>query len=125
MKLRWATLMVVFLAGTVSAGDGALRDPTRPADVVASDAAHGEAVALRLDAVLRPVTGRPAVIINGETVKLGGEIEGRKLVAVREASVVLQGAAGREILSLAPEVEKTMRSGRELPAAKRKPGGGA
>ncbi|MGE5470335.1 MAG: MSHA biogenesis protein MshK [Bacteroidota bacterium] len=117
-------LLVILSFGLSLAADGGLRDPTRPPDAAVAGEASG-ATALRLDAVLRPVSGRPAAVINGSTLRIGGEIQGKKLVAIHESSVILQGAEGREILSLAPEVEKTMKSTRtDRPGIKKKPGGG-
>lgn len=106
-----------------AAGEGALRDPTLPPDAKAENTEDG---AFRLEAVIRPRGDRPSAVINGRTVKLGEEIQGMKLIAVREASVLLRGAQGSESVLLAPGVEKTVKSPQpERPAAKKNRGGGA
>lgn len=109
MILR-SLVLCLFLAPLAQAADGPLRDPTRPPDAASLPGAEGDG-SLRLDAVLRPVGGKPAAVINGETVQLGTQVQGKRLVAVRETEVVLRGPQGMEILRLAPAVEKTNRPG--------------
>lgn len=52
--------------------------------------------------IISPV--RRAAIINGETVELGEKAGRSKLVEVSESGVVLQGARGRQVLTLFPGV---------------------
>ncbi len=47
---------------------------------------------------------RRAAIINGQTVELGGKAGDVRLIEVSEGSVVLQGAKGRQVLTLFPNV---------------------
>jgi hypothetical protein len=56
---------------------------------------------------------RRAAIIDGQTVELGGEHGGAKLVEVNEGSVVMQRAQGKQVLTLFPDVKITRK---ETPA---------
>lgn len=87
-----------------------LPDPTRPAIDLnssgagsASDVAPDEAVPRGLQSVIISPQYR-AAIINGETVRLGGEYGNSRLVEVRENSVVLQNRQGQRVLELFPKV---------------------
>jgi len=89
-----------------------LTDPTRPAanlDVIeSSSGSAGQVVqpddtqGLRLIIIQKK---KRAAIINGRTVELGGKIGDARLVEVNEGSVVLQGAQGRQVLTLFPNVK--------------------
>lgn len=89
-----------------------LTDPTRPAanlDVIeSSSGSAGQVVqpddtqGLRLIIIQKK---RRAAIINGRTVELGGKTGDARLVEVNEGSVVLQGAQGRQVLTLFPNVK--------------------
>jgi MSHA biogenesis protein MshK len=50
--------------------------------------------------------GKPAALINGEVVELGGKVGAATLVKVSEDAVVLKGPDGEEILRLIPSAEK-------------------
>lgn len=96
-----------------------LADPTRPpaqAAVPVGDAASAAAVApaaIGLQSVIlsRDGKGRPAAVINGEVVQLGGKVGEARLVKVAEDHVVLLSAEGRETLRLMPAAEKIMKVG--------------
>lgn len=85
-----------------------LPDPTRPP---ASLATLGAAVGVGpaptgLQSIIIS-KDRRAAIIDGETVELGGKHGDAKLIAVNEGAVVLQGAKGRQVLTLFPDVKMT------------------
>lgn len=125
-SLIFLLLLNAFVPSLRAAEDGLLRDPTRPADAPASLSGN-EVVGgvVRLDMVIRPVSGKPTAIINGETMKIGDEIQGLKLMVIGESSVQLRGADGKETVTLVPGIEKTMRSTQiNRPAIVKKPGGG-
>lgn len=92
---------------------GALRaqstDPTRPA--LLEGAAAGGTTELTtaeagLQSILRPHGGKPAALINGRLVELGGRVGEARLVKIGEDHVVLRGPSGREVLRLTPAVDK-------------------
>lgn len=100
-----ATLCCLAACGEVLAQ---LADPTRPSG--ASIAAGPPATAEKpsgLQSVILRKQGRPAALINGEVIELGGMAGEMKLVAIREDAVVLQGPEGEETLRLMPAAEKT------------------
>lgn len=98
-----------------------LTDPTRPppARLPEGDAlsptgqvptASGlQSVILKRDG--RDGLGRPAALINGRVVEIGGKVGEQRLVKVAEDHVILLGAEGRETLRLLPAVEKTVKVG--------------
>lgn len=126
MKLGLILILLSSLSIVAYAADGVLRDPTRPADASESSVETETAARVfHLDLVIRPVSGKPSVVINGETFKLGEKVQEMKLISIRESSVVLQGPDGKEILTLVPGVEKTMRQTQSNRVARgQKPGGG-
>jgi len=88
-----------------------LADPTRPpaaiaAPVVAAASGVVENKPLGLQSILISKTRR-AAIIDGKTVELGGKYDGAKLIEVAEDRVVLQGAHGRQVMTLFPDVKMT------------------
>lgn len=124
--LLFLLVLNAFVPSLRAAEEGLLRDPTRPVDAPASSSGNDVAGGLlRLDMVIRPVSGKPTAIINGETMKIGDEIQGLKLMVIGESSVQLRGADGKETVTLVPGIEKTMRSTQiNRPAIVKKPGGG-
>ncbi len=83
----------------------ALTDPTKPpteisAPLTRAAAPEGD----RLQSIIISPTRRVA-IINGQTVELGAKHGEAKLVEVSESGVALQGAQGRQVLTLFPGVE--------------------
>lgn len=96
-------------------------DPTRPPLTVtlpAADATAAPPVATGLQTILRRKGARPAVIINGQYVELGGKVGDARLVQINESEVILQGPGAREELRLTPAVEK---SAPVLPPAEDRP----
>ena len=87
-----------------------LPDPTRiPASIAAPlDAGVTVAPPAGLQSIIISKTRR-AAIIDGETVELGGKHGDARLVEVREGSVVLKGAQGRQVLTLFPGVKMVSR----------------
>jgi len=101
-----------------SAAWAQLADPTRPpaqATLPAGDATNPAAppalTGLQSVILSRGGKGRPAAVINGEVVQLGGKVGEARLVKVEEDYVVLLGAEGRETLRLMPAAEKVMKVG--------------
>lgn len=92
------------------AADAGLPDPMRPA--VASLSSSGEAnaadepVGQVLQSVILRKGRRPAAIISGQLVELGGEMAGARVTAITDSEVVLQGPTGKEVLKLTPAVSK-------------------
>ena len=84
-------------------------DPTRPAlNETATSTANENmpAPAVGLQTIIRRKGGKPAAIINGEYVELGGRIGESRLTLIGEDSVVLSGPSGKETLALTPGIEK-------------------
>ena len=75
-----------------------LIDPTRPPSELSVSGAPSDLQSI----IISPK--RRAAIINGQTVELGGKAGDVKLIEVKEGSVVLQGAKGRQVLTLFPNV---------------------
>jgi len=110
MTARFLLLLTGVLSATL-AWAGALRDPTLPPSTFAAAATDGAPVAeqpLVLEGIKRPRSGAATALINGEVLQIGAMIRGLRLVAIRETEVVLEGEQGRELLRLAPAVEKRM-----------------
>lgn len=111
-----------------------LPDPTRPpagiaAPVAAEAGGATENQPSGLHSVIISKTRR-AAIIDGETVELGGKHGDAKLIEVNEGSVVLQGAQGRQVMTLFPDVkmtsvkimQKEIKAKPQSPAGKAQPG---
>lgn len=84
-------------------------DPTRPAidTVVGIPAGAAAAVtAGSLQSIIQRKNGKPAALINGTVVELGGKVGEARLVKIGDDFVVLRGAMGNEILRLTPGLEK-------------------
>lgn len=83
----------------------ALTDPTKPPAEISAPLAQAAAPeGDRLQSVIIS-PARRAAIINGQTVELGAKYGEAKLVEVSEGGVALQGAQGRQVLTLFPGVE--------------------
>jgi len=113
--------LALFAAMTVASAQ-ALVDPTKPPagiDKPATVEAPGEenAASSGLQTIIRRKGEKPAAVINGEYVTLGGRVGEARVVRINEDSVTLRSGAGTEVLKLAPGVEKSA-----LPAAKKKEG---
>lgn len=84
-------------------------DPTRPAIDTGSTAPEGMAAASAstgLQSIIQRQSGKPAALINGVVVELGGKVGEARLVKIGEDFVVLRGAMGNETLRLTPGIEK-------------------
>lgn len=104
----------LLLAGAVSLSygqsDASLSDPTRPPLTLGEPLAPGSEGAppsSELQTVIRRDGHKPTAVINGAIVELGGKVGDATLVKLSESEAVLQGPAGKEILSLTPGVKKT------------------
>ncbi|MBI5436759.1 MAG: hypothetical protein HY937_06605 [Nitrosomonadales bacterium] len=97
--------LLLLCAVSAVASAQALTDPTKPpaeisAPLTQAAAPEGD----RLQSIIISPTRR-AAIINGQTVELGAKYGEAKLVEVSESGVALQGAQGRQVLTLFPGVE--------------------
>lgn len=102
------SVRVVVLAAALWAtmpARGEVPDPTRPPPGWA-DAAPAVASSSGLQQIIRRAGAKPAAVINGQRVELGGRVGDARLVEVSEDFVVLQGASGRETLYLTPGIGK-------------------
>ena len=83
----------------------ALTDPTKPPTEISAPLTHAAAPeGDRLQSIIISPTRR-AAIISGQTVELGAKYGEAKLVEVSESGIALQGAQGRQVLTLFPGVE--------------------
>lgn len=92
---------------TVAQAQG-LPDPTRPPPAVeALPDATGELAVptLTVQTIIRRQGARPAAVINGEYVELGGRVGDARVVRISENSVVLMNDGTRETLELTPGIE--------------------
>jgi MSHA biogenesis protein MshK len=81
-----------------------LPDPTRPPTVIG----QGEEV-VSVGPVLQSVLiapDRKMAIISGQTVRLGEQFNGAKLVSVSETQVVLRNGSEQQTLKLFPDIDK-------------------
>lgn len=107
---NFAAIAALIFVSTASQAE-VLPDPTKPAvgsGAIQSGAATGEAKAVPSDDGLRTIIISPdrrSAVINGQQVALGGKLGNERLMAVCDASVVLQGPEGRREVSLYPGVE--------------------
>lgn len=101
---RWMGVVLVMCAPCVFAED--LPDPTRPPAAVISPSDASEIGALK-PAGLQSVIiskNRSAAIIGGQTVELGGKYGDVRLIEVSATGVILQGAQGKQVMTLFPDV---------------------
>jgi len=102
-------LILPLLLLAAAAAQAQLADPTRPADVATGTTAGAGAAAPApsgLQSILRRTQGKPAALIDGRIVELGGRVGAARLVRVGEDYVVLRGPQGSETLRLTPGIEK-------------------
>ena len=105
MARRLTLLLPLFISCAALAQSA---DPTRPAidtGVSAPGVAAAPATA-GLQSIIQRRNGKPAALINGAMVELGGKVGEARLVRIGDDFVVLRGALGNEILRLTPDVEK-------------------
>jgi MSHA biogenesis protein MshK len=105
---QWAIAACCLLASTcipVHAED--LPDPTRPPANIFAPAAGQDARENQSSGLHTIIISgiRRAAIIDGQTVELGGEHGGARLIEVNEGGVVLQRAQTRQVLTLFPGVK--------------------
>lgn len=103
---------LALLAAMTVAHAQELADPTRPPAVAANPAGTATApgaaaVASGLQSIIRRDGAKPAALINGEYVTLGGRVGDARVVKIGEDAVTLKGPMGREILKLMPGVDRT------------------
>ena len=96
--------LLCVLFGAASAEN--LPDPTHPPAMLGELGVMVNKQSSGLQSVLISGDHR-AAIIDGETVALGDKHGDAKLIEVNEGNVVLQGAQGRQVLSLFPGVKIT------------------
>jgi MSHA biogenesis protein MshK len=116
--MRIANPILLFVAAIASAGAQAqaLTDPTRPPAAVLAAQARGPSAGAGVEAspaadpapklqMLRIGPSQEYALIGGRVVRLGGTVDGAKLVEIRRDAVVLQPAeGGRETISLYPGI---------------------
>ena len=103
-----SAMTLLLLAGSAAAS-AQLADPTRPpvmAEPAVAPTGAAPPVASGLQSVILRKKGKPAALINGEIVELGGMVGESRLVKVSEDAVVLKGPSGEETLKLIPSAEK-------------------
>lgn len=103
-------LALLVLAGSAHAQ---LVDPTRPPATI--NAATGDPTTVfesgGLQSVILRKGGKPAALINGSVVELGGKIGEARLIRINEDHVVLRDSRGDETLRLIPAAEKKVGAG--------------
>lgn len=99
--------LAVAAAGLLAAGwaHAQYADPMRPPGASASDPASGAADGGMQVVILRR-GGKASAVINGQTVKVGGLLDGKRVLKISESEIVLQGETGREVLKVMPAVDK-------------------
>lgn len=106
------TLTLAAVLFSVPATAEELPDPTRPpASLAAPVAAPAGEAAAKQPAGLQSIIiskNRRAAIIGGETVELGGKYGDAKLIEVNEGNVVLHSAQGRQVMTLFPDVKRSV-----------------
>ncbi|OGQ50937.1 MAG: hypothetical protein A3J24_11250, partial [Deltaproteobacteria bacterium RIFCSPLOWO2_02_FULL_53_8] len=101
---------------------GELIDPTRPPAIItipATAIAGGPPSGLQSIIISKK---RRAAIIDGETVELRGKHGDATLIEVSETGVVLQGAQGRQVLTLFPDVKIMQKESQVSPKLSEKEG---
>ncbi|MDO9600846.1 MAG: hypothetical protein Q7J02_00880 [Rhodocyclaceae bacterium] len=101
-------MAALFLA-LAGAAHAQLADPTRPPAALGGVGDPAGAAVFEfsgLQSVILRKGGKPAALINGSVVELGGKVGEARLIRVNEDSVVLRGPQGDETLRLIPAAEK-------------------
>jgi MSHA biogenesis protein MshK len=105
MNTNRCIALAVLAAGALQSHANELPDPTRPpAAMLAAPAAAASAPAdaPQLQSVLLGKGRRPAAVISGQLVLLGGQLGDTTLVRVTERGAVLKGPQGETMLALTP-----------------------
>lgn len=89
----------------------ALADPTRPPRQLEQGAA-GMAIAGPVLQSILISPGRRLAVISGQTVRLGEQFDGARLIKVTEGEVVLRKGSELQTLKLFPDIQKQMTSAR-------------
>lgn len=105
MARRLIALLLLCIGCTVQAQSA---DPTRPAidTGIAGPGMAAASATTGLQSIIQRQNGKPAALINGQVVELGGKLGDARLVKIGDDFVVLRGVMGNEILRLTPDVEK-------------------
>jgi hypothetical protein len=105
MARRLIALLLSFASSAILAQSA---DPTRPAIDIGIPVPGMAAVSATagLQSIIQRKGGKPAAMINGMVVELGGRVGEARLVKIGDDFVVLRGAMGNEILRLTPDAEK-------------------
>ena len=106
LSAPWILALLLPLCTSPAAGE-ALPDPTRPPEAMLAGAPgemHGSGLVLQ--SVLMGKGRKPAAIISGQVVRLGGKIGDARLIRLTESRVVLASPEGETTLQLTPAVEK-------------------
>ncbi len=80
-------------------------DPTRPPGASAADPVSGAGDG-GVQAVIVRRGSKTTAVINGQPVKVGGSLDGKRVLRIGESEIVLQGDGGREVLKVMPAVDK-------------------
>ncbi|MDO8464487.1 MAG: hypothetical protein Q7S46_04435 [Gallionella sp.] len=100
-----------------------LTDPTRPPAIIAiPETTAGGSPSPGLQSIIIS-KNRRAAIIDGETVELRDKHGDATLIEVTESGVVLQGAQGRQVLTLFPGVKVMQKEIQAAPKLSEKEGG--
>ncbi|MDO8958715.1 MAG: hypothetical protein Q7U85_03160 [Rhodocyclaceae bacterium] len=103
-------ITVLALLAMAGVAHAQLADPTRPPAALGLAAGDPAGAAVfesgGLQSVILRKGGKPAALINGSVVELGGKVGEARLIKVSEDSVVLRGPQGDETLRLIPAAEK-------------------
>jgi len=106
----------MLLLSTAAALAEDLPDPTRPPAAIAAPV-DSSVVEPPKPAGLQSVIiskNRSAAIIDGQTIELGGKYGDVRLIEVSDTGVILQGARGKRVMNLFPDVsmsKKKVKSG--------------
>lgn len=105
-RLTYVLPILLFASGALQAQ---VADPTRPAidtgSTTGTAVTAGSTVA-GLQSIIQRKNGKPAALINGTVVELGGKVGEARLVRIGDDFVELRGTMGKEVLRLTPDVEK-------------------
>lgn len=113
----FAVGVLAMLLLAVSAWAEGLSDPTRPpaAVMAPTDAVVAEPPkSAGLQSVIISKS-RSAAIIDGQTIELGGKYGDVKLIEVSDTGVILQGARGKRIMKLFPDVSMSKKKAKAGP----------
>jgi MSHA biogenesis protein MshK len=112
-----AMLALALLASQQAlAQSGVLPDPTRPPNMNETSAPAASASTGLQAVVLRP-DGHSVAVINGRAVAVGEKVGDARLVLLTADEAVLVGPNGKQVLRLAPTVDKKRAA--SAPAAKK------